>query len=369
MNDWIDLYARDGHCLRAFVARPEEPPIGAVIVIQEVFGVNRHIRWVAEQYAANGFLAIAPCLFDRVGGNVELEYDQAGIDVGRQRVAELGFDAALLDIEACVQYGRQFGQVGAVGFCWGGTLAWLCATRLALPSISYYGARTRPYLDETVRAPLLMHFGRHDPLIPADFYAELAAKQPSVPVFFYEASHGFNCNERADFHAESAALAWRRSLRFLRETLTSDSPAPVSEPDAFALDPRLAADTLPICELPLCSVLLMNDARFPWLILVPRLPGLADLIDLPEAAQQQLMHEIGTGQHALRTLFEPDKLNVAALGNVVAQLHVHVIARFHADAAWPKPVWGTGEAVLYSPGQAKALQKSLREALTHQQPR
>jgi diadenosine tetraphosphate (Ap4A) HIT family hydrolase len=121
---------------------------------------------------------------------------------------------------------------------------------------------------------------------------------------------------------------------------------------AFSLDPQLDADTMPLGRLPLSRVLLMNDARYPWLILVPEKPDLAEIIDLTEPDQQQLMREIAAASQALKSLFNPDKLNVGALGNRVRQLHVHVIARFVSDAAWAGPVWGVGQAQPYPPHMA-----------------
>ena len=131
----------------------------------------------------------------------------------------------------------------------------------------------------------------------------------------------------------------------------------------FALDPRLAADTLPVGDLPLCRVLLMRDARFPWLILVPRRPDLREFIDLPADARAILMEEIAAASRALQAETGAEKLNVGALGNVVAQLHVHVVARFAADAAWPGPVWGSGAATLYPEGAADALTERLAARL------
>lgn len=131
----------------------------------------------------------------------------------------------------------------------------------------------------------------------------------------------------------------------------------------FALDPRLAADTLPIGDLELSRVVLMNDARFPWLILVPRRADARELIDLTDVDQQCLLLEITQCSQVLRTMTQPDKMNIAALGNVVAQLHVHVIARFESDAAWPRPVWGVGSAQAYSPQESSARISALRAAL------
>lgn len=131
----------------------------------------------------------------------------------------------------------------------------------------------------------------------------------------------------------------------------------------FALDSRLAADTHVIGELPLSRVLLMNDARFPWLILVPRIAGLHELIDLARDDQHVLLDEVNRAAHVLHAIAKPDKLNIAALGNVVPQLHVHVIARFAGDAAWPRPVWGIGERAAYMPDEVATLRGELRVGL------
>ncbi len=138
---------------------------------------------------------------------------------------------------------------------------------------------------------------------------------------------------------------------------------------AFALDPRLAADTHRIGDLPLSRVLLFDDARFPWLVLVPRESGLRDLIDLSHDAQHQLLDEINRCAHVLHALDKPDKLNIAALGNVVAQLHVHVIARYTNDAAWPRPVWNVGERVPFENAALRHRLGALRAALRIEEPR
>lgn len=154
----------------------------------------------------------------------------------------------------------------------------------------------------------------------------------------------------------------RRSRGALEEAPASDpraralSPAPA----AFTLDPRLDADTFPVGDLDLCTVRLMDDARFPWLILVPRRPGLADLVDVTDEDAAAASEEIRRASRVLRALTGCDKLNVAALGNMVRQLHIHVIARFETDAAWPKPVWGTGQTAPYAPADAEALLARLR---------
>jgi diadenosine tetraphosphate (Ap4A) HIT family hydrolase len=134
-------------------------------------------------------------------------------------------------------------------------------------------------------------------------------------------------------------------------------------PKVWSLHPQLAQDTVPVGDLGLARVLLANDANYTWLILVPRRPGLVELIDLPDAAQVQLLGEIAAAARSLKAITECDKLNIAALGNQVAQLHVHVIARRHSDAAWPKPVWGAAPPSAYSPTVRDGLIGALRRAL------
>jgi diadenosine tetraphosphate (Ap4A) HIT family hydrolase len=137
---------------------------------------------------------------------------------------------------------------------------------------------------------------------------------------------------------------------------------------AFALDPRLAADTHRVGDLALSRVLLFDDARFPWLVLVPRQPELRDLIDLAHEDQHELLDEINRCAHVLHALDKPDKLNIAALGNVVAQLHVHVIARYASDAAWPRPVWNVGERVAFETDALQRRLGTLRAALRVEEP-
>lgn len=145
--------------------------------------------------------------------------------------------------------------------------------------------------------------------------------------------------------------------------MTFRSGETIMDTGSFQLDPRLAADTVLVCEAPLSRVLLMNDANYPWLILVPRRVGLRELIDLPHEEQAMLWAEIAQVSEAMCELFVPDKLNVAALGNVVAQLHVHVIARYASDSAWPAPVWGKVPSVAYEETPREARLAALRQAL------
>lgn len=208
--------------VRAWRADPGGPSRGAVLVIQEIFGVNAHIRSVATRFAADGFVALAPALFDPVERGVELAYEQADIGRGRALVAALGVDRAVDILATATDVLQHEGlRVGAVGFCWGGSIAFLCNTRLGLPAVGYYGARSVPFLDEPARAPLMFHFGGRDTSIPATDIALHREKQPQARVFVYpEAGHAFNRDvDHNAYEPASAALAWQRTTDFLAEAL------------------------------------------------------------------------------------------------------------------------------------------------------
>lgn len=213
MGHWIDLDTPHG-VISAWHSAPTGKPLGALVVIQEIFGVNAHIRSVAEGFARDGYLALAPAFFDVIQRGVELDYDSAGIARGRELIAGLGLDKAL-DITASAAGAiSQAGKVGSVGYCWGGTVALLAALRLGLPSASYYGARNLPFLAEPAKAPVMFHFGERDASIPPEMVARHRQAMPQMQTFTYPAGHGFNCEARADFDAPSAHLARRRTLEF-----------------------------------------------------------------------------------------------------------------------------------------------------------
>jgi carboxymethylenebutenolidase len=214
----LTLTAADGHQFSAYRADPDGAARGGIVVIQEIFGVNGHIRGVADRFAAAGYAALAPALFDRLARGTELGYDEAGIARGRELRAELGWDDPLKDVAAAVAALADAGKVGAVGYCWGGSVAWLSATRLAVAgAVSYYGGQIIEFKDEPPRAPALMHFGDKDAGIPMTDVEAIRAAQPGVPIHVYPAGHGFNCDQRADFHKESADLALERTLAFFAE--------------------------------------------------------------------------------------------------------------------------------------------------------
>ncbi|MGH8079138.1 MAG: dienelactone hydrolase family protein [Lysobacter sp.] len=223
MAQWIDLDTPAGP-VRAWRADPAGIPRGGVVVIQEIFGLNAHIRAVAERFAQAGYVALAPALFDPVERDVELGYDPQGSVRGGELRNAVGFDRAGEIVGAAAHTLQSEGlRTAAVGFCWGGSLAFLANTRLDLPAVSYYGARTVPFLNEPtrapVRAPIMFHFGRHDGSIAPEAIEQHRNALPNAPIYLYEAGHGFNCDLRADYDAASAALAWTRTLDFLADSL------------------------------------------------------------------------------------------------------------------------------------------------------
>ena len=214
----VELTASDGHRLDAYEASPAGPACGGIVVIQEIFGVNRHIRAVVDQYARAGFRSIAPALFDRVQHGADVPYGEApqGIAIMQQ----IKVEDALLDGAAAAAALAPAGKVGVVGYCWGGTLAYLAAARLPIAAaVSYYGGGTTRYLAEKPRAPVMYHYGERDAHIPPAAVEAVRAAHPEGRFYVYPAGHGFNCTDRVNFDAPSAALAFERSLSFLHEYL------------------------------------------------------------------------------------------------------------------------------------------------------
>jgi carboxymethylenebutenolidase len=217
MGEMIRLTAADGFELGAYRADPSGTPKGAVVVLQEIFGVNGHIRRVADGYAAAGYVAIAPKLFDRISPDLELGYTADDMQRGIALKAESKTEAALQDIAAARAAVAAAGKQGVVGFCWGGYLSWLSATRLPgfAASVVYYGGGIGSVAAETPRCPVLLHFGERDKHIPpADIDAVREANPDRTEIHVYPADHGFNCDERGAFDAESARIARERTLAF-----------------------------------------------------------------------------------------------------------------------------------------------------------
>lgn len=218
MGRWIELTAADGTTVSAWRAEPKGAPRGGLVVVQEIFGVNSHIRGVCEGYAAEGYLAIAPALFDRIEPRVDLGYLPDDVARGRGLKAQASLDSALADVEAARAAVASAGKVGVVGYCWGGYVAWMSASRLAgfACAVPYYGGGMLEAAAERPRCPVLAHFGEMDPMIPVDGVRRFAAAHPESQVLIYPANHGFNCDQRASFDAPSAKLARERTLAFLR---------------------------------------------------------------------------------------------------------------------------------------------------------
>ena len=212
MGDWIDLTASDGHKLKAWRARPERPR-GGVLVLQEIFGVNSHMREVTEDFAAQGFDAIAPALFDRVERDVALGYAAADVARGRELRGAIAAEDTVRDMAAALAALAGSGRSGAVGYCWGGTLAWLCATRLDVAcAVGYYGSGTIEVVDEKPACPVTLMLGEKDQSFPPENIAVIRKAHPGVTVFTYPAGHGFACDHRDAWHAPSAAQARERTL-------------------------------------------------------------------------------------------------------------------------------------------------------------
>jgi carboxymethylenebutenolidase len=210
----VELTASDGHRLDAYMVEAAGKPRGGIVVIQEIFGITSHIRAVADQYAAAGFTAIAPAVFDRVERHVDLPYTD--IPTGFSYVQRLTNENVMLDVQAGIDRVSSAGKVGIVGFCWGGTMAYLASARLAVAAtVAYYGGGINNHTSEKPRCPIMFHFGEKDSHIPQSAVDKIRADVPAGIFHLYPAGHGFNCTDRASFEPASAKLALQRSLEFL----------------------------------------------------------------------------------------------------------------------------------------------------------
>ena len=220
MGQQINLNTSGMQCIGAWLAKPAGASRGGIVIVQEIFGVNAHVRSVADGFAALGYTAIAPAFFDHVETGVELGYDDDGFKRGRALVGQVSFDRAIEDVASAAESIKAAGRIGVVGYCWGGTVALLAATRLALPAVSYYGARNVAFLDEKPRAPVQFHFGENDASIPPEAVQRHREAYPDMETFTYRAGHAFNRDvDPSHYDETSARLALDRTLAFFSEHL------------------------------------------------------------------------------------------------------------------------------------------------------
>ena len=221
MGTMIELKAADGHTFGAYRCEPAGKSRGGLVVVQEIFGVNSHIRAVADSYAADGYLVIAPAIFDRVKRSYETGYTQPDIEAGGAVMQALKWENTLADIAAAIDSAKTAGKVGIVGYCFGGAAAWMATARLSgrAGGVPYYGGAIPNLIAEQPKCPVMFHWGETDHSIPLEAAKKVAAAHPQAISHYYKAGHGFNCDHRGSYHAESAKLARERTLEFLRKHL------------------------------------------------------------------------------------------------------------------------------------------------------
>ncbi len=222
MGTTTEITSFDGFKLSAYRADPAGKPRGAIVLVQEIFGVNSHMRSVADGYAADGYLVLTPAYFDRSQKGVDLGYGPADIEAGRGHSTKLDWGNTMKDTQAAFDMVKNAGKVAVIGYCWGGTVAWLASSKIAGLgcAIAYYGGGIGNNIGEAPKAPLMCHWGEKDHAIPTEVVNKVESTYPAVSSFVYAgAGHGFNCEQRGSYHAESAKLARDRSVDFLRKHL------------------------------------------------------------------------------------------------------------------------------------------------------
>ena len=221
MGQQIQLKASDGFGLGGYRADAAGKPKGALVVIQEIFGVNHHIRNVCDRFAAKGYTSLAPAIFDRAKRGVDIGYDKAAMDEGVKLRAAIKLDDTLKDVQAAIDVLQPIGKVGIIGYCWGGSLAFLAATRLSglACAVGYYGGMIAAHANEKPKVPTILHFGEKDQGIPMADVEKVRAARPDVKIYTYLAGHGFSCDERAAFDPASHEKALEVSLAFLKQNL------------------------------------------------------------------------------------------------------------------------------------------------------
>jgi carboxymethylenebutenolidase len=222
LGQHLSLTAADAHKLGGYRADPQGKPKGGLVVVQEIFGVNHHIRAVCDRLAALGYVAVAPAVFDRFVRDFECGYTPDEIANARSYLGNLNFDHMMADMTAAKDEMMDVGPIGAIGFCMGGTAAFLAACRIPgiAAAVAYYGGMIGKFADEKPKCPLQMHFGEKDEGIPMSVVDEIKKKQPQAETYVYPgAAHGFYCDERASYNKDAATLAWSRTQEFLAKNM------------------------------------------------------------------------------------------------------------------------------------------------------
>ena len=221
MGKNIELTSSDGFKLGAYRADPAGKPKGAIVLVQEIFGVNHHIKAVADGYAADGYAVIAPAYFDRVQKDFDVGYSQADMEQARAIPAKMDWGKVAADTQAAVNELKAAGKVAVIGYCWGGTVAWLSACKVdgVAGAVAYYGGGVPGMVGDKPRVPVMFHWGEKDHAIPMDAVKKVEAAHPTAQSFVYPAGHGFNCDERGSFDAGSAKQARERTLEFLKKNV------------------------------------------------------------------------------------------------------------------------------------------------------
>ena len=219
MGELTTIMARDGHEFQAYLSPPPGKPLGAVVVIQEIFGVNSHIRAVTDGFAKEGYTAIAPSFFDRIRRGIQLGYSQPEIQEGSGYMQQLKREDTLKDLGAAIAVVKHSGRTGTVGYCWGGAMSYVAACELPLACAVVYYGKVHNFLDKKPRCQVMYHFGTEDKSIPPSDVEKIKAADPQGIFYEYPAGHGFNCDQRAAFNSEAAALARARTLEFFGRKL------------------------------------------------------------------------------------------------------------------------------------------------------
>ena len=222
MGKFIELKSSDGHKFAAYLAEPAGKARGGMVMIPEIFGVNSHIKQVADGYAADGYRAVAPAMFDRAQRNYDTGYSQPEIQAGVAIMQKLDWTQSMLDVQAAIAEAGKAGKVGIVGYCYGGTVSWMAAARASglACAVPYYGGGMHGLIGEKPKVPVMCNFGELDQSPTLEQAKQIAAAHPEIVAHFYAgAGHGFNCDQRGSWNADAAKLARSRTLEFFRKHL------------------------------------------------------------------------------------------------------------------------------------------------------